>query len=196
MLKRFIALLVPGMLLLGGCSKSPQAVLPTNLYSPANYPNTILGLNSVLATCYSAMRDANLYGFNYLPKAMANATHVAQDAGFDAGWTEMCLTSFSISNSYALGVWETCYAGIKNCNTMLQGADLYLAKYAQSGDAATVGLIKGQAYCLRGYYYMLLETLFGEDNIPSGGTMGVPLDTVISTSLTGSQVPRATIAQV
>ena len=196
MFKRFFALLIPGMLLLGGCSKSPQAVLPTNLYSPTNYPNTINGLNSVLATCYSAMRDANLFGFNYLPKAMANATHVAQDAGFDAGWTEMCLTNFTISNSYSLGVWQVCYAGIKNCNTLLQGTNLYMANYAQSGDEATVDLIRGQAYCLRGYYYMLLETLFGEDNLPAGGTMGVPIDTTLSTTLAGSQVPRSSITQV
>ena len=196
MLKRFIALLLPGVLLLGGCSKSPSTVLPTNLYSPTNYPNTINSLNSVLATGYSAMRDANLFGFNYLPKAMANATHVAQDGGYDAGWIEMCLTNFSNSNSYALGVWSVCYAGIKNCNTLLQGANLYMANYAQTGDQATVDLIRGQAYCLRGYYYMMLETLFGEDNLPAGGTMGVPIDTTLSTTLAGSQVPRATIQQV
>jgi hypothetical protein len=196
MLKRFIALLFPGLLLMGGCSKSPSEVLPTNLYAPEDYPNTINALNSVLATGYSAMRDANLFGFNYLPKAMANATHVAQDGGFDAGWTEMCLTNFTNANTYALGVWQVCYAGIKNCNTLLEGANLYMANYAQTGDLATVNLIRGQAYCLRGYYYMLLETLFGEDNLPAGGTMGVPIDTTLSTTLTGSQVPRATIQQV
>jgi len=196
MLKRIFVLLLPGILLVGGCSKTPQAVLPTNLYSPTNYPNTINGLNSVLATCYSAMRDANLFGFNYLPKAMANATHVAQDAGFDGGWTEMCLTSFTVSNSYALGVWQVCYAGIKNCNTLLAGANVYMKNYALNGDEATVDLIRGQAYCLRGYYYMLLEMLFGEDHLPSGGTMGVPIDTTLSTTLQGSQVARASITQV
>ncbi len=197
MLKRFIALLTPVLLLATGCSKSPSEVLPTNLYAPADYPNTIIGLNSVLATSYSAMRDANLFGFNYLPKAMANCTHVANDGGFDAGWTEMCLTNFSNSNSYALGVWATCYAGIKNCNTTLQAANLYMAKYAQAGDQGTVDLIKGQAYCLRGYYYLLLESLFGEDNVPGGGgTMGVPIDTVIATSLAGSQVARAAAKDV
>ena len=44
---------------------------------------------------------------------------------------------------------------------------------------------------------MLLETLFGQDNVPSGGTgLGVPIDTVLSITLTGSQVPRATAKQV
>ena len=197
MLKRIACFFFGGMLLLSGCSKSPSSVLPTNAYALGNYPNTIGGLNSVLATCYSAMRDANMYGFNYLPKAMANATHAANDGGFDAGWTEMCLTNFSISNSYVLGVWATCYAGIKNCNTALAGADLYMAHYAQPGDAGTVDLIRGQAYCLRGYYYLLLESLFGEDNVPGGaGTMGVPIDTTLATSLAASQLPRATIKAV
>jgi hypothetical protein len=197
MLRRFIALFAPLVFLVAGCSKSPSNVLPTNAYALGNYPNTISGLNSVLATSYSAMRDANMFGFNYLPKAMANATHVAQDAGFDAGWTEMCLTNFSAANSYALGVWSVCYAGIKNCNTTLQGTNLYMAKYAQPGDQGTVDQIRGQAYCLRGYYYMMLESLFGEDNVPGGtGTLGVPIDTALSTSLSGSQAARATIKQV
>ncbi len=56
------------------------------------------------------------------------------------------------------GVWQVCYAGIKNCNTVLAASKVYMANYAQPGDAATVALINGQAYCLRGYYYLLLES--------------------------------------
>src|SRR5882724_12706978 len=103
MYKKIVAFLMPVVLLMTGCSKDPSGVLPTNLYSVTNYPNTIDGLNSVLATGYSALRDANMFGFNYLPKAMANCTHAADDGGYDAGWTEMCKTDFSNTNSYALG---------------------------------------------------------------------------------------------
>src|ERR1700754_280818 len=99
MLKR-IAAIIPVILFVAGCTKDPGAVNPTNLYSLSNYPASIDGLNSVLATGYSAMRDANMFGFNYLPKAMANCTHAADDAGFDAGWTEMCKTDFTNTNSY------------------------------------------------------------------------------------------------
>jgi hypothetical protein len=197
MYKKIILVIIPVLLLVVGCSKDPKLVVPTNLYSLTTYPNTIDGLNSVLATAYSAMRDANMFGFNYLPKAMANCTHAADDGGYDAGWTEMCKTDFTNTNSYALGVWQVCYAGIKNANTTLQATDIYMTKYSHPGDEGTVDLIRGQAYILRAYYYFTLETLFGQDNVPSGGTgLGVPIDTVLSTSLTGSQVPRATMKQV
>ncbi|HEY4147783.1 MAG TPA: RagB/SusD family nutrient uptake outer membrane protein [Chitinophagaceae bacterium] len=199
MLKKIAITILPAILIVAGCTKDPSLVVPTNLYSVTNYPNTIDGLNSVLATGYSAMRDANMYGFNYLPKAMANCTHVADDGGFDAGWTEMCKTNFTVANSYAQGVWQVCYAGIKNCNTVLQASNVYMANYAQSGDLATVNLIRGQAYCLRGYYFFLLEALFGEDNVPSPtatDTLGVPLDTMLITSLATSQVGRNSIKSV
>jgi hypothetical protein len=197
MYKKIASLLLPVVLLATGCSKDPGQVVPTNLYSTGNYPNTIDGLNSVLATGYSAMRDANMFGFNFLPKAMANCTHAADDAGFDAGWSEMCKTNFTTANSYAQGVWAVCYAGIKNCNSVLAAADNYAAKYAQPTDGNSVNLIRGQALCLRGYYYIWLETLFGQDYVPGGsGTLGVPIDTVLATSLASSQVGRASMKDV
>src|SRR5579859_6042045 len=107
--------MMPAVMLFAGCSKDPSPVAPTNLFSVTTYPNTVDGLNSVLATAYSAMRDANMFGFNFLPKAMANCTHAADDGGYDAGWVEMCQTSFTPANSYAQGLWAVCYAGIKNC---------------------------------------------------------------------------------
>jgi len=192
-----VIFIVFAVLLAAGCSKDPKSVVPPNLYSTANYPNSIDGLNSVLATAYSSMRDANMFGFNLLPKAMANCTHAADDGGYDAGWVEMCKTDFSVSNSYALGVWQVCYAGIKNANTVLQASNEYMAKYAHAGDDKTVNLIRGQAYVLRAYYYFQLETLFGQDNVPGGGSgLGVPIDTVLSTSLAASQVARAPIKDV
>jgi hypothetical protein len=199
MLKKIAIILAPVLLLVAGCTKDPKQVLPTNLYSLNNYPANVDGLNSVLATGYSALRDANFFGFNYLPKAMANATHVADDGGYDAGWTEMCLTNFSISNSYSLGAWQTCYAGIKNCNTTLQAADVYMSKYGVPADLSAVNLIRGQAHVLRAYYYMTLECLFGEDNVPNKGpkdTLGVPIDTVVPTSLAASQAGRSSIKTV
>jgi starch-binding outer membrane protein, SusD/RagB family len=196
MFKKIICLFVPVILLAAGCSKDPVNVTPTNEYALNNYPASIDGLNSVLATAYSAMRDANMFGFNYLPKAMASITHTADDNGYDGGWTEMLQTNLSNTNTYSLGVWQVCYAGIKNCNTTLQAADEYMSKYAQPGDGPAVSLIRGQAFCLRGYYYLLLESLFGEDNVVSPGaadTLGVIIDTTLPTSLAASQKSRSSI---
>lgn len=196
MLKKILLSILPVIVLATGCSKSPSLVQPTNEYALTNYPNTMAGLQSVLVPAYSAMRDANMFGFNYLPKAMASCTHTGDDNGYDAGWQELLQTNISSTNTYTLGVWQVCYAGIKNCNTVLQASNVYMANYAQPGDAATVALINGQAYCLRGYYYLLLESLFGEDNIvnPSAtDTMGVIIDTTLPTSLAASQKGRSSI---
>jgi hypothetical protein len=106
MLKKIIILLLPVIMLATGCSKDPVNVAPTNQYSLSTYPVSIDGLNSVLATAYSAMRDANMFGFNYLPKAMASITHTGDDNGYDAGWTEMLQTNLSSSNTYTLGVLQ------------------------------------------------------------------------------------------
>ena len=195
MRKKIFYLLIPAVVVVG-CSKVPVNVTPTNEYALNNYPASMDGLNSVLATAYSAMRDANMFGFNYLPKAMASITHAADDNGYDAGWSEMLQTNLSSTNTYSQGVWQVCYAGIKNCNTTLKAADEYMSTYAQPGDGPSVNLIRGQAYCLRGYYYLLLEALFGEDNVvnPSAAdTLGVIIDTTLPTSLAASQKPRSSI---
>ncbi len=196
MLKKILSVILPVILLAAGCSKDPGNVSPTNEYALTNYPNTMAGLQSVLVPAYSAMRDANLFGFNYLPKAMASCTHTADDNGYDAGWQEMLQTDISSTNTYSLGVWQVCYAGIKNCNTVLQASKVYLANYEQPGDGPNVALIQGQAYCLRGYYYLLLESLFGEDNIVNPAatdTLGIIIDTTLPTSLAGSQKGRSSI---
>src|SRR5580693_10398228 len=125
MLKKILTVMLPVVLLGAGCSKDPVNVSPTNEYALTNYPNTMAGLNSVLVPAYSALRDANLFGFNYLPKLMASITHTADDNGYDAGWQEMLQTNISATNTYSQGVWQVCYAGIKNCNTTLQAANEY-----------------------------------------------------------------------
>lgn len=191
--------------ILAGCKKDPSGVvLPNNVYLSGNYPSTQDQLNSVLATCYSNLRDPNLFGFNFLPKVMANCTHAANSNYNDnGGWHEMANTNLSVQNSYVQGAWQVLYAGVKNCNTTLQAADLYATKYAPypavPGDVAQTNYVRGQALFLRAYYYFELESLFGEDNIlnPSPtDTMGVPLVTVKDTILATTQRPRASIKSV
>src|SRR5580693_10297914 len=119
MLKKILTVMLPVILLGAGCSKDPVNVQPTNEYALTNYPTTIAGLQSVLVPAYSAMRDANLYGFQYLTEPMASLTHTGDDAGYSSSWVEMLQTDISSANSYAAGTWSVCYAGIKNCNTVL-----------------------------------------------------------------------------
>lgn len=196
--KIFLALLV--MAFAAGCQKSPKFTSATNAYSTSNFPQTINDLQSILAPCYSNLRDPNMFGFNYLPKALASATHTA-DCNYDdfGSWAEMAATNFSIQNSYVLGVWQVMYTGIKNCNTVINAVNFYNTNYAKAGDAQTVNLILGQAYFLRAYYYFTLECYFGQNYITTSGggdKMGVPILDKVPSNLDSAQNPRSTVAQV
>lgn len=188
------------MIIAAGCTKNPSLVSPTDAYSTNNYPATLDGLNSVLASCYSNLRDPDLYGFTFLTKAMANITHSANSIyNGDPSWNEMTAANLSITNTYVLNAWTAFYTGVKNCNVTLNAANLYMAHYAQPGDQQSVDYIRGQAYFLRAFYYFELECLFGEDWVPNptpADTLGVPLFTSLPASLAASQQPRSSIKAV
>jgi hypothetical protein len=198
-MKQKILLVIIGAAFLAGCTKSPTNVLPTNAYSTANYPNSLDGLNSVLAGCYSDLRDANLYGFNLLPKALASATHTCNAPTEDAYWNEMGTNNVSIQNTYVDGAWQALFVGVKNCNVLLDAAGFYQKTYAHPTDQPSIDLIRGQAYFMRAFYYFNLENYFGEDHIlnPSAtDTLGVPIFTAVPTSLGEAQKPRSSIKAV
>ena len=184
-----------------GCVKSPVTQQPTNAYSTGNYPQSLSDLNSILAPCYSNLRDPNMFGFNFLPKAMASLEHTA-DCNYNdhSFWAEMAAEDFSVQNSYVQGVWTVLYTGVKNCNTVLSAVKYYNANHAQPGDANSVNYILGQAYFLRAYYYFELECFFGENymtaNNGGGSNMGVPIFSDVPTSLDSTQQSRAKISDV
>jgi starch-binding outer membrane protein, SusD/RagB family len=188
------------LILAAGCAKDPALVGPTNAYSTTNYPTTTDGLNSVLASCYSNLRDPGLFGFHYLPKAISNSEHAVNSIyNGDVGWNEMAATNVNTNNEYVNETWQVLFTGVKNCNVLLSAADLFTANYAKPADLPTVALIRGQAYFLRAYYYFQLECLYGEDNVPNAGatdTLGVPLFSAVPTTLAQSQVSRSSIKAV
>ena len=198
-MKQKICIVLLGLSILSGCTKSPSNVLPTNAYSQVNFPNTLDGLNSVLAAAYSNLRDGNLYGFNLLPKALASATHTCNAPTEDPYWNEMGGNNISVANTYVDGAWQAFFDGVKNCNVTLAAADFYQTTYSHPTDLPTINLIRGQAYFMRAFYYFNLENFFGEDHILSPSatdTLGVPIFTTLPTSLAASQQPRSSIKSV
>lgn len=199
MFKKLLIFILP-LAFFFGCSRNPFNVSPPNQYSTGNYPKSIDGLNSVLSTAYSELRDDHLYGFTFLTKPMANITHSANSfyAG-DASWNAMANMNLSPNNSYVSGVWAQLYKGVKNCNVALNAANFYMKNYAEPRDKQKVDYIRGQAYFLRGFYYFMLESLYGEQwilNLTPSDTLGVPLFTGLPKSLAASQKPRSSIKAV
>ena len=196
--KKYI--IIFGLAILAGCSKDPGLVAPTDSYSTTNFPASLSDLNSVLAPCYSNLRDANLFGFHLWPKALSNATHTANSVyDGDPSWNEMAGTNLSVTNQYVQEAWTSFYTGIKNCNVALQGVDFYMTHTGKPQDQPTADLVKGQAYFLRAYYYFNLECLFGESYLtPSGGgdKKGVPIFSDLPANLEGTQKTRSTVKDV
>jgi hypothetical protein len=185
---------------ISGCTPDPNLVGPKDQYSTGNYPANLNDLNSVLAPCYSNLRDQYLYGFTLLPKIMANCTHTANSAHSDDEWDGfIAINTLSPANGFLSNVWQALFAGVKNCNVALAGADFYEANYAKADDKPSINYIRGEAYFLRAFYYFQLENLFGEDylvNPSATDTMGVPIFRGLPASFELTQQPRSSITAV
>ena len=188
------------LVLITGCKKDPVNVSPTNVYSTNNYPASVSDLQSVLASCYSNLRDPGLFGFNFLPKALSNSMHVVNSIyNGDQAWNEMANTNLTVGNSHSGNAWQALYTGVKNCNVLFAGVKFYNSKYAKAGDSASINYMLGQAYFLRAYYYFQLECLFGESYITTTGggeKMGVPLFDAVPANLDSTQKARSLAREV
>lgn len=186
--------------MIAGCKKDPSLVSPTDQYSTSNYPASLNDLNSVLTSCYSNLRDQYLFGFDFLPKMMANCTHAANSSYSDPDWSGfIAINTLTSSNGFVSGVWQALFTGVKNCNVALAAADLYTSKYAKPDDKQAIDYVRGQAYFLRAYYYFELENLYGEDNVPNAGaadTLGLPIFNALPAGLASTQLPRSSIKAV
>ena len=199
MYKKIISLVLV-MGIMAGCKKDPSLVSPKDQYATSNYPASIGDLNSVLASCYSDLRDQFLYGFVFLPKAMANCTHASDAAYTDPDWGGyIAINSLTPSNGFVSGIWQALFTGVKNCNTTLAGADFFEKNYAKPADKQNIDFVRGQAYFLRAWYYFQLENLYGEDylvNPTATDTLGVPIFEGLPADLAATQQARSSITAV
>jgi len=194
--KKYIAALA--FILIAGCKKAPINVGPTNQYSSSTYPTTITQLQTVLVSCYSNLRDVGLFGFDLLPRMLGQSTHTLNGEPFSFT-SEMAANNLNVGDGGAQETWNALYAGVKNCNVTIYAAGVLL-KTDPSVDQSAVNLIIGQAYCLRGWYYMQLECFYGEAYMQAGGVngdkLGVPLYTEVPQNLAATQVPRSPVKDV
>ena len=117
----------------------------------------------------------------------------------DQACNEMANTNLTVGNSHSSDAWQALYTGVKNCNVLFNGVNLYNTKYAKASDSLSVNYILGQAHFLRAYYYFELECLYGESYITTNGggdKMGVPIFDEIPTDLESTQKARSTVSEV
>lgn len=188
-----------------GCKK-PQTVQNLSEQSSTAYPTTIDQLNSVLADGYANFRAQNLYGWQALPAGFACSEHDVDENGplnlADQN-TQAWSNNPPANAQWITNMWTGYFIGVKDANSTLAAANFYQVNYSVASDSATLRYIRGQAYCLRAFYYMQLECFYGEKYIdikqaPStdANILGVPIYTTVPSTLAQTAQPRATARQV
>jgi hypothetical protein len=139
---------------LGSCKKFLDTK-PTDVYTTENYYNTEAQLQQALNSAYGDLMTPSLYaqilGFNFTTstdEVLSNRTADGDARGLRY--------NYDATNVYVGSIWRYCYLGINNINMLLDNINRPVM------DSAKRSIIKGQALFLRGYYYFLLTSNYGD----------------------------------
>jgi hypothetical protein len=188
-----------------GCKKPPTSQ-NLSIESSTAYPTTIAQLNSILADGYANFRTLDLYGWEALPAGFSCSAHDVDENGplnlADQN-TQAWSNNPPANAQWVTNMWAGYFIGVKDANSTLEAADFYEKNYAVASDSPTLRYIRGQAYCLRAFYYMQLECFYGEKYIDikqpastDANVLGVPIYTRVPATLIETAQPRATARQV
>ena len=152
-MKQIIKFLLPALLLSAtACGLLEKK--PIDTVAPNDYYKTADDVKYALAGIYKALGSSGLYQNNMMGKLGLSA-----DLGFaDYSSEKGTVTYYSViaSDTKLLTYWQNCYQGILRANMMLKRVD------GAGIDQEDIRDVKGQAYFLRAYFYLLLVTRFGD----------------------------------
>lgn len=137
-----------------GCKKFLDKV-PTDFISPENYFKTESDVMTALAGVYDIMGKTNTYSRTLIFE------NDISDEGFNSLSStpiDLSFNNFDASHGSINGMWNLFYQGINRANMFLQNidnADLVM-------DANKRKAAKGEALFLRGYYYFMLASNWGD----------------------------------
>ncbi len=148
------------VLLIAGCKNYLTEDTTGLLYGP-NVLSTQDGLESALTGAYKGLGSQWSYGFIH---PSANGAVLGADdvtthpASNKADWREFDQFNVSTTNQRSGAVYNGCYKAI-------QGANNVINNYSKTvGTKATIDIIAGEAYFIRGFSYYWLTRFYG--NIP------------------------------
>lgn len=128
---------------------------PSDFYSTGNYYGTEAQLQQVLNGVYGDLMRPELYaqvmGFNFVSttdEVMSNRTADGDSRGLRY--------NYDASLVHVASIWRYSYLGINNINALLEN----ISKPAI--DESRRNIIKGQALFLRGFFYFILTSNYGD----------------------------------
>lgn len=151
---------------------------PTDSLVQTAYYDSESKLNEALAGVYQPLLSSGIYGDN-----MFDQLGAATDEGFyarSATTTGAMVYNFDYGNADINNFWSQLYIGVERANILIQNINV------ASMDETKRQVILGEALFLRGYYYFLLVSNFGD----------VPLKLVPTASVTEVNIPRTPAKQV
>ncbi|MFC5683677.1 RagB/SusD family nutrient uptake outer membrane protein [Flavobacterium sp. MAHUQ-51] len=151
---------------------------PINKIAIEQYINDEGGLTQALAGVYDPLGSEAIYGNN-----LYTTLEACTDEGYYARSAQVLgvqVYNFDPTSAEVTNLWTQLYLGINRANDLI--AHINVPKM----DEAKRQEILGEALFLRGYYYFMLVTRFGD----------VPLKLTPTTSPNEVQVPRSTTADV
>lgn len=158
------------------CEKFLSTV-PTDSLTQPEYYSTEAKLNQALAGVYQPLNSEGIYGnnmFNFF--ASSDESFYARSAQV----TGVMVYNFDYGNGEVNNFWTQCYIGIERTNLLIANIN------AATMDDTKKQAILGEALFLRGYYYFLLVTNFGD----------VPLKITPTSSVTEVSIPRTPVKDV
>jgi len=175
-MKKIFVLLVLVAVASSSCKKFLDTE-PTDKIALEQYYTDETGLTQALAGVYDPLGSANVYG------SLPNGFEACTDEGYYARSgtvTGIQVFNFDPSNTNVTGLWTDLYTGINRANDLIAHIDV------PQMDEGKRQIILGEALFLRGYYYFMLVTRFGD----------VPLRLTPTTSPNGVQLARSKTVDV
>ncbi|WP_020603731.1 RagB/SusD family nutrient uptake outer membrane protein [Spirosoma spitsbergense] len=155
-----IAIIFLAVMLVAGCKGYLEEDTTGLLYGP-NVLSTQAGLESALTGSYKGL--ASQWSMGFIHPSANGAVLGADDvtthpASNKADWREFDQFNVSTTNQRSGAVYNGCYKAI-------QGANNVINNYSKTvGTKATIDIIAGEAYFIRGFSYYWLTRFYG--NIP------------------------------
>ena len=129
---------------------------PKDFISPPEYYKTEEELETALTGIYASLRDGALYKNYMLGRMGLDADQGYDNRDGDVGTVSQYQTS--ASDVKVEKFWQACYKAINNANLLIYSID----NKDIDVEAATKERIRGEAAFLRGYFYLLLVSNFGD----------------------------------
>ena len=182
--KIFFLVALLGTAALPSCKKSFLDIKPYDALPLPDALNTEAGLNTAVNGIYSGMRSTNLYGRTVPIKGDLMADNIYIKPSNSGRYLDFNDYNIIVSNTNALGIWQSAYIVIKNANTVIN---------SPLEDNANISQFRAEAYAARALMYFELVRNFAKPYTVDPNALGVP----IVTSFNQNNLPtRNTLKEV